>query len=258
MLDPRVRTPRNVETILGFPPVAWLLEHSAGTPDFTREQVTRLASRIVQDQQSNGSRIFAFTSVKARGGTTSIVMDTAAAIGRLGLSTLAVEANAYRSDPRYNNIHSRGLTFVLRSDQDIASAVVSGHGEMPDYIPVGDLTDLKHLPEIQQLLERLRASSNSYAIVLIDLPPILVSVDAEFIARGADLTLLVIGAKEVTRTELRRAAACLERIGVSGVSAVLNNVSLDAGDGFARQMRDEFRTGTAPAPTGWFGRRFWR
>jgi Mrp family chromosome partitioning ATPase len=128
---------------------------------------------------------------------------------------------------------------------------------MPDHVPVGDLTDQKHLPEIQKLIEILQASADAYSIVLIDLPPILVSVDAEFIARGADVAVLVIDAAKVTANELRRAAACLERIRVSAVSAVLNKVSLDAGDGFARQMRDEFRTGMA-AGSGWPGRHFWK
>jgi succinoglycan biosynthesis transport protein ExoP len=257
-LDPRVRTPRDLETVLGFAPVAWLLDRRKSGPEFAREQVMRLASRIVQDQQNNGSRIFAFTSVKAGGGTSSIVMETAAAAGRLGVTALAVEANAYRADPRYRTANSQGLAFVLRGNQDMGDAVVPAAGEMPDHVPIGDVSEHKNLPDIQKLIEILRSSMDSYAIVLIDLPPILVSVDAEFIARGADVAVLVIEADAVSKDELKRAAACLARIQVPAVSAVLNRVALDSGDGFARNALQEFTTGTAPLAKNWFARRFWK
>ena len=219
-----------------------LRKEEAGA-EFAHEQVLRLASRILQDHQNNGTRIFAFTSVKARGGTSSIVMETAAAVVRLGVPALAVEANAYRADPRYRNNNSRGLTFVLRGNEDLEAGVVPGEGEMPDYVPLGDVEEQKNLPDIQRLIDILRASAEAYSVVFIDLPPILVSVDAEFIARGADVAVLVVEADTVTKDELKRAAACLERIKVAAVSAVLNKVSIDAGDGFAREARAQFISG---------------
>ncbi len=257
-MDPRLQTPRSVETVLGFAPIAWLLRKEQAGPEFAHEQVLRLASRILQDHQNNGARIFAFTSVKARGGTSSIVMETAAAVVRLGVPALAVEANAYRADPRYRNSNSRGLTFVLRGNEDLAAGVVQGGAEMPDYVPLGDVEEQKNLPDIQRLIEILRASAESYSVVFIDLPPILVSVDAEFIARGADVAVLVVEADTVTKDELKRAAACLERIKVAAVSAVMNKVSIDAGDGFAREARVQFISGALSASNGWFARHFWK
>jgi Mrp family chromosome partitioning ATPase len=235
-----------------------MLQKDEAGPDFAYEQVLRLASRILQDHQNNGTRIFAFTSVKARGGTSSIVMETAAAVVRLGVPALAVEANAYRADPRYRNNNSRGLTFVLRGNDDLVSGVVPGGGEMPDYVPLGDVEEQKNLPDIQRLIDILRASAEAYSLVFIDLPPILVSVDAEFIARGADVTVLVVEANTVTKDELKRAAACLERIKVAAVSAVMNKISIDAGDGFARAARAQFVSGALSPTNGWFARCFWK
>ena len=257
-MDPRLQTPRSVETILGFAPIGWLLRKEEAGPDFAYEQVLRLASRILQDHQNNGTRIFAFTSVKARGGTSSIVMQTAAAVVRLGVPALAVEANAYRADPRYRNNNSRGLTFVLRGNEDLEAGVVRGEGEMPDYIPLGDVEEQKNLPDIQRLIDILRASAEAYSVVFIDLPPILASVDAEFIARGADVVVLVVEADTVTKDELKQAAACLERIRVAAVSAVMNKVSIDAGDGFAREARSQFVSGAISPSNGWFARHFWK
>jgi succinoglycan biosynthesis transport protein ExoP len=257
MLDPRLHSPRAVENILGFPPVAWLMEKHEAGPDFTREQVLRLANRIGQDRQTNDSRIFAFTSVKARGGVSTIVMDTAQALTRLGVPALAVEANAYRADPRYRKPHSRGLTVMLTGHQDLHASVVPADSDLPDRIPVGDLINERNLPDIQNLTDLLRQAAETYRVVLVDIPPILVSVDAEFIARIADVAVLVVEAQSVTKAELQRAAKSLERLNVPAVSVVLNRVRGHASGGFARAALREFETGSAAPRSKWFSPWLW-
>jgi hypothetical protein len=38
----------------------------------------------------------------------------------------------------------------------------------------------------------------------------------------------------------------------------MNKVSIDAGDGFAREARTQFVIGTISSSNGWFARRFWK
>lgn len=257
LIDPRIQSLGDVERVLGFLPIAWFMEHREAGPDFAREQVLRLANRLAQEEQTTAARIFAFTSVKARGGTSTIVMETASALGRLGVPALAVEANAYRADPRYRDPHSRGLTVVLRGNRDLRDAVVPGSDDMPDYVPIGDISNEKNLPDIQNLSQILRDSTASYRAILVDLPPILVSVDAEFLARTADVVILVIESQAVNKDELARAASSLERLHVSAVSAVLNRVRLNGKDGAAESALHEFRFGSAAKPSGWLRRLLW-
>ena len=257
LLDPRVHSPRDVERLLGFPPVGWLMEKSEAGPEFAREQILRLANRISQDQQKNNSFIFAFTSVKARGGTSSIVMETARALGHLGVSALAVEANAYRADPRYRRANSRGLTVLLTSNQTLHSEIVPGDSDMPDSVPVGDLLNEKNLPDIQNLVRVLRQAAEAYSVVLVDIPPILVSVDAEFIARNADVVVLIIEAESVTKPELIRAAKSLDRIRVPAVSALLNRVRGKEAGGLAAAALREFQTGETKPSSRWFSPWLW-
>lgn len=258
MADPRLHSIMDVERLLGFPVFAWLMEKKEAGPEFAREQILRLATRISQEQQTNNSTIFAFTSVKAQGGTSTLVIETARALTVLGVSSLAVEANAYRADPRYRKPGSRGLTVVLNGHQSIDSAVVAGDDELPERVPVGDLQNEKNLPDIQNLIEVLRQAAASYSVILVDLPPILVSVDAELIARAADVAVLVIEAESVTKEELRRAAKSLERLHVPAVSAVLNRVRGNAAAGLANSALLEFTTGSAPPPSKWFSPWLWK
>jgi polysaccharide biosynthesis transport protein len=258
MLDPRLQSPSDVQRILGFPPIAWIMDKAEAGPEFAHEQSLRLANRIAQEQQTAHSRIFAFTSVKAKGGASTLVLETAAALGKLGVPALAVEANAYRADPRYRDPKSRGLTVVLRGNHEINTAVVPGDQDMPDHIPIGDIENEKNIPDIQNLTKILRESTGQYTVVLVDLPPILVSVDAEFIARGSDVVVLVIEAGEVNKAELVRAAASLERLHVNAVSAVLNKVHGDTKDGLAEAALKEFRMGSVSKRPGLLRRWLWK
>ncbi len=145
-------------------------------------------------------------------------METALALAHLGISAVVIEANAYRPDPRYGKPTSRGLKALLSGHQSLPSEIVPGDAERPDRVPVGNLEGDKHLPEIQNLVDVLAKAAQIYRVVLVDIPSILISVDAEFVARNSDVVVLVVEAESVTKMELKRAAKSL-RPGSSRSSA---------------------------------------
>ncbi len=257
-LDPRLHWPGDLQQALGFPVLGWLLEKAEAGKDFEREQVFRIASRISQEFQTHGSQIFAFTGVKAGNGTTTVVHNVAHALTQLGIPALAVEANAYRADPRYRSPNSRGLTVVLRGQSDIAAEIVPGDDEKPDHLPVGDINTLGNLPDLQNLVQVLKQATSVYSIILVDLPPILASVDSELIARSADVVVLVVEAETVSKGEAKRAAKVLTRVNPSAIATLLNRVRLDSAAGFGREARDEFYQGTTKPASFWTSPWLWR
>jgi len=60
--------------------------------------------------------------------------------------------------------------------------------------------------------------------VLIDAAPVLLSAETEYLARMADVTVLVSEAGKTKKAWLTRAARLLERMGVAGAAAVVNKV----------------------------------
>jgi len=257
ILDPRLHSLSQVEGLLGFPPILWLMNAEEAGPAFEREQILRLASRLSQDRQTHHSQIFAFTSVKSCGGTSTIVMKAARALTSLGVPALAVEANAYRNDQRYARLtydgpNSRGTTLhglaaVLTRSRSLHQEVIPGDEQMPDRIPVGGgASGETNLPETQNLGLVLRQAAETYDVVVVDTPPILASVDAEIVACSADVVVLVIEAGSVTKEELKRAAKILERLNVRAISALVNKVSRDEPTGLAKIALQEFLTGSAP------------
>jgi len=62
--------------------------------------------------------------------------------------------------------------------------------------------------------------------VLINTAPILCSAETEYLARCADVTILVATASKTKKNQILRAARQLERIDVPGVAAVVSEVSM--------------------------------
>ncbi|HTS32129.1 MAG TPA: hypothetical protein VMH81_39930 [Bryobacteraceae bacterium] len=246
-LDLRIRSARGLYRALGFEPLGWFPERGLAD-EFGREQVLRLANRLDQDRQKTGARIFAFTGSTAGAGTSTTVADTARALAALGVPALAVEANAYRSDHRFSG-GNQGLAVVLRGNRDLAEAIVSGGEGAPDHIGVGDVEGKRNLPDIHRLIEVLQVGAESYGIVLIDLPPILLSVDAEYVARTADVVVLVVEAGRTTQAQVRRAAKALERLEPRAVAAVLNRVQIRGLDPAPLQAVEEYECGRQPQPS---------
>jgi polysaccharide biosynthesis transport protein len=241
--DRCIHSARGLHRAIGFEPLAWFPERGLADA-FGQEQVLRLANRLDQDRQKTGARIFAFTGATAGAGTTTTVAETARALASLGVPALAVEANAYRSDQRFSG-GSQGLAVVLRGNYELDEAIVSGGAGAPDHIGVGDVEGKRNLPDIHRLIELLRMGAESYGIVLIDLPPILLSVDAEYVARSADVVVLTVAAGRTTEAQVNRAAKALERLEPRAVAAVLNRVEIHGLDPAPLQAVQEYEGGRA-------------
>jgi len=104
------------------------------------------------------------------------------------------------------------------------------------------------------------AASGREILLLTDTVPLTVSAEAEYLARRADCTILVIESGATTRAQLRAAASSLQRLDAAAVGFVLNRVSLaNADESFRhsvseveRHFRVQGRTGVrafAPGPS---------
>ena len=63
VLDPRLHAPGELQKILGFPPMGWILDRNDGDAMLLdHEQVSRLAARLENERRTQGSRIFVFTA----------------------------------------------------------------------------------------------------------------------------------------------------------------------------------------------------
>jgi Mrp family chromosome partitioning ATPase/uncharacterized protein involved in exopolysaccharide biosynthesis len=251
--DNQIRTTLDAEQAVGFPAVGWILERSdSQTEGFAVDQVRRLALALDRERRLRGIRRFALTSVKSGGGTSQIVLDLGRTLSDVGVSTIALELNAFKPDLRYQGVaeQSVGIVDVLAGKCSLAEVIVPGNALFPDRIPSGDTRGNRHISTGKDFLALLEELQQHYDILLLDTPPILLSADAELFTGVADAAFLVVGAEAVSTGEVRRATRLLERLAPPVVGFIVNRVQVFGAGGYFADLLKEYETGEKLEPTG--------
>ncbi len=248
LLDQHIHTPGEVHKILGFSPMAWILErHNLSTEEFAMDHLRRLALTLERERHNNKTTAFVLTSVKPDGGTTTLTLELAQILSEIGVRTLAMELNAFKPDERYEGISPyNSLTTLLDQYTPLNSPemfVIPATEDLPDRLPVGE-TEKRYLSTYGRLRSIIEQFNAHYDLILLDTPPLLLSADAELLGKVAGGVLLVIEAGAVTPGELKRAAQLLERLNPPVVGSILNRVRVFQGGGYFAKLLKEYERGT--------------
>ena len=187
----------DMEEVLGFPPLAVLPARSDVSPGVFGEYVLRLAAGIESAYRNSGARTFLFTAVSM---------------------TTDIEPLA---------------TALMRKFEEIGvNVIVATASEMMSPIEGSTLT----APSAATLWSEGFVSANvarmksEHGLVLISSEAILNCAQTEYVARCADATILMVECGVTTRQELFLAGELLQRLNVTGVGAVLEEVQLRLAD----------------------------
>ena len=257
LLDRRLRTPGEVHKILGFAPMAWVLDrYDYRTDQLATDYLRRMALALERDWHTHETNCFVLTSVKPGGGTTTLTLELAHLLSELGVRTLALELNAFKPDGRYRGATPyNSLMTLLNQEPPFRSPealIIPATGDLPDRLPVGE-TPTRHLATQGRLRPLLKQLTAHYDLILLDTPPILLSADAELLGEVAGGVLLVIEAEVILPGELRRATQLLERLNPPVVGAILNRVKIYQGGGYFADLLKEYETAAKLRP-GWLKR----
>ncbi len=223
LLDPHIYNGSDVEAVLGFAPLGMLFDDREVTQIVFDECALRLAAGVDHAARQAGARTFVITGVNSGAGTTSIVENLGSMLAKLGRRTLVI-------DPSGN---SEPVAFVTLGDDmqkstvrlpDPSTTTAQPSAELQRTRPGGPNIPLRANPMSGLVFERFQLISADYDIVLIDAAPILISAETEYLARMADVTVIVAEAGKTKKAWLSRAARLLERLGASGAAAVVNKV----------------------------------
>ena len=222
--DPHIYTSADVEAVLGFAPVGMLFDDREVTQLVFDECALRLAAGIDHAARAAGARTFVITGVNSGAGTTSIIENLGSMLAKIGRKTLVI-------DPSGNNEPTAFVTFgtdLQRRPVRFSDGTMGMPSATTELQPVksGRQTlPVKPSPMNGYVFERFQMMSSEYDIVLIDAAPLLLSAETEYLARMADVTVLVSEAGKTKKVWLTRAARLLERLGVAGAAAVVNKVN---------------------------------
>ena len=234
LLDRRIKTAAQVHRLLEFAPVAALLDkQEAESRLIWGDQMRRLVLALSREERQHGAHRIALTAVKAGSGVTELVLDLAREFALDGLRVIVVEANALKPDARYTQASlAPGLIDLLNSAATLEQAIVPAQGLLPDRIPVG-LALQRHLPFYDRFPQTLDPLLERYDVILLDAPPVLLSGDTEFLARYADVMLLLVSAGLTLPDEIRQAARLLEKADPRSFGVIVNRLKVYQGGHYA-------------------------
>jgi uncharacterized protein involved in exopolysaccharide biosynthesis len=223
LLDSRIYTPLDVEKVVGFHPLGVLLDDNEFQPEITGEYYFRLAAGIDHAVRSTGARTFLFTSPAHGSGTSSVVAKLSDKLRSLDLRTRVIIASSEEMNgPVSEPIQRPELLLKDRNKTDeIQTSPVT---------PLAVPRKTQESSNSGSMARTVHHVGEQYDVVLIDASPLPISANTEYLARVADATVLVVKSSATTRQELDRAARLLDRLEVSGVAVVLNQISHDRAD----------------------------
>ena len=224
MLDPRVRSTKEMTAILKLPVTHWTPQCKGLLEDEDSPQVIRLAVTLRRHLDEFKGRCIVITGLRHGAGSSSMALALARALDSLGVRTLVAEANVITPDERYLGVKKRpGLCDLVSGDARFEDCVEPGNSSMPDRIGVGVGATEKAMLAGRSLTEALAQSTHD--LILVDAPPLSLSLAAEEMVRQIGATLLVVSAGEDKRGEVKDAMAIIDRLQPRTFGAVLNRAA---------------------------------
>ncbi len=239
LLDPRVYSPLDIEQALGFSPIGSIFDDRDVTLQAYDECALRLAAGIDQAARNAGVRTVVLSGVHSGAGTTTIVENLGSTLAKLGRKTLAIDASG----------GTPPVAFLTMGINRPSSRAENGAGNRADD---GPHTGLQTGPVIAHAVHSQLAPLTSfmdqafkdltkeYDLVLIDAMPLPISAETEYLARFADVTILVTESGKTRKAQLKRASRLLERLNVRGTAAIVNKVGLLRASRAVRKDLEDF------------------
>jgi polysaccharide biosynthesis transport protein len=241
ILDKRIRSRKNILDALGakvtWPISNYLLTRTEEIPFFraTRDDSSNVVSKAIhslsirldRERRENNTKLAVFTGVDARSGTSEILVNVAYAMTRLCKRVLVIDANLI--NPSFDRIllensGAMGLVEHMREEVDFSESIIRSPERQFDVLPAGQLLLMSEI----NLIDRSKfppmfdALKDSYDLILVDTPPILVSDFTEFLLQNANIVSLVVQGDRSKYDDLFMIGDILKRLQVRAIAVVLN------------------------------------
>lgn len=226
LLDPHLYTGGDVESVMGFSPIGVLLDDREVTQLVYDECALRLAAGIDHAAHSAGVRTFVVTGVTSGAGTTTIVGHLGSTLAKLGRKTLTIDASGNTNPVAYATVNLTDTSRVSDFPGGESSRNNGAGTEIQSTVVTQPINSKVTPLATSFMAKAFQELTNDYDIVLIDAAPILTSAETEYLARFADVTILVGESARTKKAQLKRSARLLERLNVSGVAVIINKVGL--------------------------------
>lgn len=208
------------------------------------EAFRNVRSGLLARLDSYGCKTLLCVGAQGGCGTSVVISNLALGMAKNNRKVLVLDANLRRPS-QHLMLRTRqqpGLVEVLSGAATLEDAVVQVDGVMNlDLLPTGQTgmasPEMLEGNAFRDLLTRLR---ESYDLVLIDVPPALLTSDSAVLAKQVDATMVVVRAMTDMRGMIGRVLSQISGQGGRTLGVILNGVQSSAG-GYFRKNYEQFR-----------------
>ena len=256
IVDNRIKRPADVEKTLGFPLTGFVLRaseeqipaddlymlHRSHPGSFMVKQIVEIAVKIDRERLEHGSKIFSFIGLGDGVGVTMLAMNV------LAMSSTLPERRLYLD---LNTRHPAGSREPLRSAlrgaqrEELPAGFLDGTDDKFPFTtyPCGAEQRMHFAQSTEDLRVLLDELKESFDLIVLDLPPIILSADTQAVVPLSDVALLVVMARHSIWGELMRSVSLLDDSGVKAISVVLNRVGFVRGGYFQKTVQAYHKPG---------------
>jgi len=235
--DNRIHTVNDAEKLMGIPAAGWqVMNTDLPSGMFAKEQTRRFASTLIRNRARTAKNVFSFASIKTAGGVDTVILDTAATLQQLGFRVLVVDANSFTPSTLFKPDHPGLSNFLAgQANLDAVQHTLVYQGECLEAVGFGDQksTGVQRLDLLQQAVAHW---TQHHDYVLVALPPVLLSADAELLIDALGQVFMVLEAQSVSRGEVVRAKRLLEKIDPEAVGLFVNSIPMFEGGGYMQEL----------------------
>lgn len=227
LMDRSLRSVGESEKAMGISAAGWLVRiRDYASKMKAADQMRRFSATLIREKARQNRSVFAFTSVKLGTGVSRVVLETASTLVKLGPRVLVIDANSFKPHAGFEHL-SVGLTDLLAGSVEIEQVVsrYSYEGTSIDVVSLGShrAHGLQRLDKFKRALEQW---TQPYEFILVDVPPLLLSADAELLIEVIGQVFLVAEIHAMTKADVIRAKGVLAKLDPNSVGLFVNSVPI--------------------------------
>ncbi|WP_194420368.1 polysaccharide biosynthesis tyrosine autokinase [Microbacterium abyssi] len=244
VLDNRVRTPRDVETLTDRPLIG-AIPHDPkakdrplilqADPHSPRSEAFRALRTNLQFLEMDGGHTFVVTSSIPSEGKSTTTLNLAIALADTGKRVALLDTDLRKPKVAdYLGIEGgTGLTDVLIGRARVADVLLQWGNRSLYVLPAGKIppnpSELLGSDRMHKLLDAL---GKEFDVVLCDAPPLLPVTDAAVLSRSTSGAIMVVAVGKTTTHQLEGALDALETVGSKVAGVVLTMVPTKGADAY--------------------------
>jgi Mrp family chromosome partitioning ATPase/uncharacterized protein involved in exopolysaccharide biosynthesis len=227
ILDRNLRSVTEAEKAMGISAAGWLVRmRDYASRMKAADQMRRFSSTLIREKARHNRQLYGFTSVKLGTGVTRVVLETARTLVQLGPKVLVIDANSFKPHGGFESFKT-GLTDYLSGRAELQEVVSSFNheGTTLNVVSIGSYrtNGLRRLDKFKLAMTQW---SQTYDFILVDVPPLLLSADAELLIEVIGQVFLVAEIQSMTKADVVRAKGVLEKLDPDAVGLFVNGVPI--------------------------------